>query len=481
MKIQNQLIYIFWVAIIAFSASQEAQAFFSAPSSPEELSQEIASRITEAVPAGKIYFRPRSFTDSLDNTVPVLSTHLALYLKAELSSSGFDITPDNPDYILTGTFLNEGDKVSFFFNVEDIHNGKILNFTSSIKSKILASDLLKENLRTKTVNVASDLACSQGMFNSHLMKDKKLSVFVNPLIDAKLKATSPFSENFLFKIKNEIAKYDAIDIAKPIPVAKRGTRALRRKAKKIKSLKGSQTVLTEAEAILEGKYFISADHVTVNLEIVGRDGKVITSSEETIPFSMISLPLEDEQAKKQANVLGLHTSQPLPDDMIRISTAKGYGDVTYHAGETVTLFVQVAAPLYVYIYAVDSDNNINLIFPTEDDHTNFLQPRTLYTIPPEEAETEIIVECAPETPCGTDNVLVFASDKNIPLPELAMEVDAVNINKGTRSLRRTKKDRKKIAELKRINPVDLVDYFYGAAAMSGARLFRDGLYLRTGK
>ncbi|WP_291326969.1 DUF4384 domain-containing protein [Desulfovibrio sp. UCD-KL4C] len=451
------------------------------PSSPEELSQEIAHQITEKIPAGKIYFRPRSFTNSLDNTVPVLSTHLALYLRAELSSCGFDITADNPDYILTGSFLNEENKISFFFNVEDIHNGKIFNFTSSIKNKKLSPDLLKENLRTKTVNIASDLACSPSMFNSHLMNDKKISVFINPLVDANLKSTSPFSENFLFKIKNEIAQYNSITIAKPIPVAKRGTRALRRKAKKISNLKGSQTVVTDSEAILDGRYFISADHVTVNLEIIDRDGKVISSSEENIPLSMISLPIEDKQIKKQANLLGLHTSQPLPDDMIRISTAKGYGDVIYHAGETVTLFIQVAAPLYVYIYAVDSDNNINLIFPTEEDRTNFLQPRTLYTIPPEEAETDIMVECRPETPCGTDNILVFASDKNISLPKLAVEVDAVNIHKGTRSLRRTKKDREKIAKLKRINPVDLVDYFHSAAAISGARLYGDGLYLRTKK
>ena len=219
---------------------------------------------------------------------------------------------------------------------------------------------------------------------------------------------------------------------------------------------------------------MESNSVPVNLYLKMLDGRVVNSSSVDIDKSLVDFSLENKVQKKLVDLADA-TSETKDRNAVKISSTRGGDFPVYSKGEKITFHIQVAKPLYVYVYDINSKDGISLLYESATNHRR-LDPGRLYTIPSEEDEFDFEVE----EPFGTDAVKIFASNVELPVPELIPNVTSRSYEGNVRAIVRKRKEiQKKLSTMKSINPKDLVDYFRGTAEKFDAKLYEDSLLLET--
>ena len=148
----------------------------------------------------------------------------------------------------------------------------------------------------------------------------------------------------------------------------------------VKNLQNSDAFFANANAVLEGTYFVEGENVAVNLYLKNLDGKVLNSATVDIKKSLIKTNLENNEAKTLTDLADV--SNEKGGYKVKISTTKGGDYPVYHEGEKIKFLIQLTVPLYVYVYDINSKGEVSLLYPYEkNDVQKRIMPGRLYTIP----------------------------------------------------------------------------------------------------
>lgn len=161
--------------------------------------------------------------------------------------------------------------------------------------------------------------------------------------------------------------------------------------------------------------------------------------------------------------------------LVKLNTTKGDRFQVYRAGEKVQFLIQVARPLYVYLYGINTKNEVTLLYPGPDQRARALPSGTIHAVPGDHESWEIVVG----PPFGTDVVKLFASEAPLPVPTISDKTTAKSFSGGTRTLVQRPVVQRQLALQKVINGFDLVDYYKGSAAALGLTLYEDSLFVQT--
>jgi hypothetical protein len=463
------------IGLTILSSFFQTNTVFAGDDKLNEMANKVAHSLIQETGASSVYLNIQNFQNSVTHEIPILSIQLYNQLQAAMTEKGFSFAEDPVDakYFIACDFQPSGDKVIFFFKYYKTNvPNKFKTIKSTIEIKDLRSDAFTENLETKALKISSRLLDNPAAFRSMVLGNKKLKVFINPIVESNYKYQSDFSENFLNQIKSQLIKSDTVQIIEPKPVKIRTRGFIEGKTSQIKSLETSDAVLADADAVMDGRYYIGINSVNVDLKIRAIDGTVLGSAEEKLPRSIIRLSLDNPAAEQAAEIADVQ-SQHNDEALVKITTDKGGEYQTYYENETITFMLQVARPLYVYVYDINSKNEVEFIYPKSNTNAALI-PGELYTIPSENDDWEIVAS----PPFGLDNVVIFACEKRLPLPRFSKDIASVSFNKNTRGLVRREK-KIALAGRNQINPLDLVEYFRGAALIQDATLYKDNIMITT--
>lgn len=440
-----------------------------------EMVEGVAEEMKGKIGQSSVYFDVKEFKHAVTGEIPILSIRLYNHLQAALARVGFTMAENTAvaRYLIKCDFQTTDENVDFFFKyckVETPEQFQIIN--ANIKFHRLPDDTFNENLETKALKIASALLNNPAAYRRLVSGSSRLKIFVNPIVESKHKYQSEFSEHFLNRIRSQLVKSDFIEVVEPKPIRSRSLQRVKKQSSQVKELNASDAVLANADAVLDGVYYVAQDHVSVSLRVRSADGTLLGNVDEDLPKAMISFELDNPVAEKAA-VMADVGSQENMDSHVKITTDKGDAYQTYFKNELITFIIQVTDPLYVYVYSIGTDNKVNRIYP-EDDTAHAITPGELYTIPPMDADWEIAVM----PPFGLDNVVVFASDRPLPLPRISEQISSVSLRGDTKSLVRKEK-KIALARKKEINPLDLVEYYRGAALLRNTKLYEDNIMITT--
>ncbi len=446
--------------------AQNASGFSGLSELTDIFSLELSNILTAKV----IYLDRSSIRDTITKDVSNFSAYLQDELESSLSKKGFKIVyePSEAKYLLGATYRKYDTTVGVFFKYHktDGFDRKSANY--EIELSMLPQDSFTRDLRSNARKLASEILSGQ----------KNLKVYITPIRDGKSDVMSDFSKSFTSRIKAELVRVNRdvviIDEVKAHK-ALSNTRGIKRKARKVKNLQNSDAFFSNADSVLEGQYFAGSDTVVVNLYLkMVDDGRVVSSSSVEIDKSLINFRLENKVQKKLTDLADTSTEKKR-NHAVKISSTRGGDFPVYYKGEKIKFHIQVAKPLYVYVYDINSKGEVVLLYESKTGHRK-LKPGRIYTIPYEEDEFDFEVE----EPFGTDAVKIFASNVDLPIPELTRQVSSRSFEGNVRAIVRKRKNiQKQLSGMESINPKDLVDYFRGAAKKFDAELFEDSLLVET--
>jgi len=371
---------------------------------------------------------------------------------------------DQADYALSVSYHRSADQVAVYVKLKSTKNDSYRNLKNTylIGMDKLPADCFVENLDAKLARLAQKL--SRGW-----QKSGSLSLAVTPIVEARKKYSSPFSDYATRKLKTTLSTMPSFNVIEEKPVL---TKTATRSIAKDTDLAGSDAVLVGADAVLEGVYLRGGSNVNMSVTLKDLKGKVLANGEENIPFGLVPYSLDNDAAETLAQIAD---TEHETGGVVRISTTKGGSYQVFRAGETVSFTLQVARPLYVYLYDINPSGEVSLLYPKLGEAEQPKQPGIIYTIPDANDSWEIKVEA----PFGKDAVKVFASDRKLPLPTISVTEKSRAFEGGTRALARVDKARKELSGTSTINGRDLVDWYKGVAARLKAPLFESTVFVET--
>lgn len=454
----------------------ESMGFFSGgtpavQNSISEMADMMAGELRKDYPGTKLYLSREDIRDEQDGTNSPFSSHLANELERALSRAGFafeDRYIDRADSSLTASYRKTADIITVYLKIRDIKNGsayRSLKGSYLIRLDRLPPDSFADSLESRISRMATKL--SRGW-----RRTTELSVFVTPVLEARKKYSSPFSEYVTRKIKTLLPGEHTMRVIEEKPAMQKLTATRSLKAIKT-SIETSDAAVVGADAVLEGSYLTGRDGVSLSLTLKDLKGAVIESAEDSIPFNLVRYSVENDAAEAVSRIAD--TEHESGGQIVRISTTKGGGHQVFHEGEIVTFRLQVARPLYIYVYGINPKGEVNLLYPRPGEVESPKFPGIIHLLPDENDSWAIKVE----PPFGTDAVKVFASNQKLPLPRISDTVASLSFEGNVRSLKRVDKTQKMLASSPAINSLDLVDYYKGVAHSSGATLFESTVYVET--
>jgi len=432
--------------------------------------QFCADLLTQTGPA-MVYLDRAAIKDLSTGDVANFSRYLEQELDSSCSEKGFVhvYDPAEADYLLGAVFQQYQQRMRIFLKYHHTDSPTRKSLDYEIESNRLPEDSFKENLKNKAHVLALQLTNNQ--------KDKR--VYLKPVLEGTELYVSDFSKSFTERIKNELVRAHAgLTIIDETVIKDKlsRTRALKKKAGTVKNLSEADAELTGAEAILSGKYFIEGDLVVVHMNMTNLDGRLLNTAQVEIKRKYIHSHLRNEKKEVLAKIADKKTEQH--KGQVHISTSRGGDYPIYHNGENMVFHIQVAEPLYVYLYDIDSQGKVSLLYPfTHNARQSRLQPGVLYTIPSDDDDFVLEVEY----PFGNDAVKVFASAQPLPIPGFSPMLQTRGFTRsGTRAIGVKRKEAQQLlAKTSRINPRDLVDYYRGKAERAGILLYEDSFMLET--
>ena len=434
------------------------------------LTDAFSKDLSDEVAGKNIYLDKTSVREMGTGDVSNFSSYLEHELESSLSKSGFIMVyePSEADYLIGATYRRQGDRVNVFFKYHksDMTGKKSRDYEIGLSR--LPSDSFVETIQGKAYKLAINL----------LLGQENLKIYVKPIVEGNNKYVSDFSNSFTSRVKSEIVRlFRSVEVIDEKPIYERlsNTRGIKKKAKEVKNLKTSDAFFVDANSVLEGQYFVAGKNVTVSLYLKDLGGKILNSSTVDINRPLISASLENNEAKILTDLADVSSERE--GSVVKISTAKGGDYPVYYEGEKIKFHIQVAAPLFVYIYDINSKGEVTLLYPYETHRAQQkLMPGGLYTIPSETDNFELEVE----PPFGIDAVKMLASPVKLPIPELSRSVSTRSYTGNVRAITDKRKEiQEELSRMESINPRDLVDYYRGVSVRFGVKLYEDTIVLET--
>lgn len=445
-------------------------AFWSSePGSLTELAQGMATELKEKNAGVKrLYLDKVNVKDAVSGETSNLSAFLANELETALSVAGFEFSDfiEQAEYGVGVSYQKDGDRLRVFVKyclAKDVASCK--SIASAIPYAKLPKDSFSESLDSKLKRLVKKASGSKA----------GLKVFISPVVEKKYRYSSEFSEYVTTKARSYLVNSQQFEVLEeqPISSALSNTRSLVSRAKEVKNLETSAAQLSGADAVLDGYYLEGAGNVTLAMTLKNLKGGVLGSSDETIEKSQIPYSTVNQTAGALAELADV--TGEVAQRVVKLNTTKGDNYQIYRAGEKVQFLIQVMRPLYVYLYAINTKNEVNLLYPGKDQRQTPLQAGKLHTVPSDKDSWEIVVE----PPFGTDVVKLFACERPLPLPIISDAVITRSFVGGNRAQEQRDKIQGELAGQREINAFDLVDYFKGTANKLGVSLYEDSLFVQT--
>jgi hypothetical protein len=456
--------------VLAVVLVDSAHAFWSSePASLKELAAGAASELkTTAGSARRLYLDKANIKDAVSGESSNLSAFLVNELESSLSAAGYTFSDfmEQADLALGATYQRDGETLRVFVKycpAKDSSGCKSL--AAALPVAKLPKDSFSESLDSRLQRLVQRTSGNR----------PGLKVFINPVIERKGRYASEFSEYVTAKARSYLVNSQQFEVLEEQPVTRSlsNTRGLAAKAKEVKNLETSAALFSGADAVLDGYYLEGSGRVTVAMTLKNLKGGVLGSAEESIERSIIPYSTVNQAAGALAMVADVagQSSQKL----VKLNTTKGDRFQVYRAGEKVQFLIQVARPLYVYLYGINTKNEVSLLYPGPGQQERPLPSGTIHAVPGDHESWEVVVE----PPFGTDVVKLFASERPLPKPVISAEVGSKSFRDGTRTLTRRATVQQELAGQKVINGFDLVDYYKGTAAILGFTLYEDSLFVQT--
>lgn len=455
--------------LLMFFVTSPALAFFgsdSTYSSISEMADEMAKEIKSKCFGKKLHIEPEHITDSVGGAVLPLSGMLSRELERSLSKAGFAFEmflSERIDIEIHATFQRSGDSLRVNVRLSDIKKDgayRNLEKTYEIALKSLPDGWERETLDDRIARLA------QRAIN----ESKGQVIYLNPIVEKRKKYSSEFGEYVLIRLKS-ILSNNGTKLVECLPSPKQASESAKGV---VLTLETSDAVRAGANAQLDGGFLKQGDNgIFLALTLKDLKGKVISSADDTIPRSLVTYSLDNDDADKISEIADVEHEKS--SNMVRVGTTKGGAYQVYLDGEVVKFTIQVNKPLYLYIYDINPKGEVNLLYPKAGETEIPKQPGIMYTLPEDGESWEIKVE----PPYGKDVVKVFASDRRLPMPVINEGVASRSFEGNTRSLSRKDKIQGKLATQKSINGLDLVDYYKGVAAKARAPLYESSVFIET--
>lgn len=438
------------------------------PASLDALAIEAARTLKTQLGQKKLYVDKAFIRDGITGETSNLSSLLRNELDAALSQNGFHLVDDikDADYFVTISYQKDKRNLRVFIKYRKTGSeGGYKSISLSLRLEYLPQDTFTENLDSKIKKLSARLTQN--------LRGQK--IFMSPVVEANYRYASDFSRYVTSCVRGAITSSGQADVLeeKPIMQSMKDTRSLKVQTGKVTRLETSDAVLSGADAYFQGFYAPDSKNVHVSLTLKDLQGKVLASADERIDRSLVTMNLENPEAKGLAEKADTaHESQ---ERMIKISTSKGDKYQVFYTKEEVQFHVMVAKPLYVYIYNINAKGEVNLLYPSTQEAGKPQQAKVLYTIPSANDGWSIIVE----PPYGTELVKAFACERDLKLPRIDGATASRSFTGNSRSLVRREKIQEELSTQININQDDLVDYYRGAAKAAEAPLYEDTLFLQT--
>ncbi len=271
-------------------------------------------------------------------------------------------------------------------------------------------------------------------------------IVLHHILEDKDRYRSSFSRHFDQVFKSCLLEYgdglhivDQKEVSRELVVRSRG----KKKDDKVKDIATSEAIYTNSNGILGGTYIIGKSNVDIVLSLKDPNGVILGCTRESIPLWLIEDDVLNPAAVQMAKFAGV-SSQGLKDK-VKISTTLGGAYQDIYEGQPFYLLLEVAQPGYLYIYNIDKNGKVDLLYPYDEvEATRVFQPKHLYTIPEGCDELEV---SGPEF--GLEAIKVFVSSKQLDTPNGGISAEGV------------------------------VSYFRRMAARRSAELWEDTLYIRS--
>lgn len=465
-----RFLVIVFAVMLLLCGTDPAFAFWSSePSSLKDLAAGVATEMKEKAGTGrKLYLDKANVKDAVTGEPSNFSAFLVNELESALSAAGFSFSDfmEQADLAIGANYQRDGDSLRVFFKycpAKDSSGCKSL--VAALPSARLPKDSFSESLDSRVKRLVQKTSSNRS----------GLKVFINPVVERKGRYASEFSEYVTARVRSFLVNSQQFEVLEEQPVTRSlsNTRGLAAKAKQVQNLDTSAALFSGADAVLEGYYLEGTGRITLAMTLKNLNGGVLGSAEETIERAMIPYSTANPTAGALALVADV-AGQP-SQQMVKLNTTKGDRFQVYRAGEKLQFLIQVARPLYVYLYGINTKNEVNQLYPGPGQQETALASGQIHTVPGERDSWEIVVE----PPFGTDVVKLFASERPLPVPAISDKVSARSFSDGTRTLVRRDVIQMELADQKIINGFDLVDYYKGIAARFGLMLYEDSLFVQT--
>lgn len=439
------------------------------PASLKDLAAGAASELKNKVGSSrKLYLDKANVKDAVSGESSNLSAFLVNELESSLSAAGFSFSDfmEQADLAVGASYQRDGETLRVFVKycpAKDSSGCKSL--AAALPMAKLPRDSFSESLDSRLKRLVQKASGNRA----------GLKVFINPVVERKGRYASEFSEYVTAKARSILVNSQQFEVLEEQPVTRSlsNTRSLAAKAKQVTNLETSAALFSGADAVLDGYYLEGSGRITVAMTLKNLKGAVLGSAEETIERAMIPYSTENQAAGALAMVADVagQGSQKL----VKLNTTKGDRFQIYRAGEKVQFLIQVARPLYVYLYGINTKNEVSLLYPGPGQQERPLPSGTIHAVPGDHESWEVVVE----PPFGTDVVKLFASERPLPVPTISAKKAAKSFSGGTRTLVQRAVVQRQLALQKVINGFDLVDYYKGSAATLGLTLYEDSLFVQT--
>lgn len=459
------------IILFLLSISCPSQAFWaSEPTSLKDLAIGLAVELKERSGGEKkLYLDKVNVRDSLSGESSNLSALLVNELESALSANGFSFVDfmEQADQVVGVRYQRDGDRFRVFVKYcPSKDNSSCKTLSATLPYSQLPKESFSESLDGSLKRLVQKVSGGKS----------GLKVFINPVVERRGRYASEFSEYVTARTRSLLMNSQRFEVLEEQPVVRSlsNSRGLAARAKEIKNLETSAAQYSGADAVLEGYYLEGTGQVTVAMTLKDLKGMLLGSADETIARSMIPYSTANQVAGRLASVVDV--AGQVSQQMVKLNTTKGDRFQVYRAGEKVQFLIQVARPLYVYLYGINAKNEVSQLYPGPGQPQVPLLAGGIHTVPDDQDGWEIVV--AP--PFGTDVVKLFASEHPLFVPVISDKVTARSFtDDGIRSPVRRDLIQKQLAGQKVINGFDLVDYFKGVAEQQGVMLYEDSLFVQT--
>jgi len=448
------------------SARESAANNSTGYSSLSEMANAMAAELKEGHPRMglKFYLDREDIREDQEVRCVPFAGRLVDELERAFSQVGYSFEGrivEQSDYLASVNYHRTADKVVVYLKLKRTKNDSYRSLKGTYELAIdkLPDQCFVESLDNKLARLSQKVAQSW-------KRGEPISLFFVPVVEARRKYSSPFSEYVTNKFKANLTTQSGFRLIEEKPAVQKATGGARGT---LTDLDGAAASLYGADAVMEGVYLRGADTVNLSLKMKNLKGEVLANVEENIPNELVPFSLDNDDAEALANIADTEHEK---SGVARISTVKGGSYRVFRAGETVSFTFQVSRPLFVYVYDISPNGEVNLIYPKEGEPEAAKQPGVIYTLPEEGDSWEIKVAA----PFGKDAVKLFASNKPLAIPRISSQVASRSFAGGVRTPEATHKE---LASQSVINGLDIVAYYRSLGAKKETALFESTAYVET--